>query len=528
MKNTKKLLAWVLAAAMLVGCAVMAVGLGGKQGVVSAPEAFSRGVATNMQKEAEKKTGDNAEDESFFEGDLVVGLDLEALDEEVRELIETAAGMDLSWLQSVGLHGEFGSEDALAGGNIAALLNGKAFMDAAFVVDGENGSTYLQIPALNAKFLEIPLDLEQLNADAADKPAILDDQEALEALLERYVDIVRDSIGEVEESEGELTLPDGKSVDCTVREIKLEGEEIIKLADAVLTEARDDADMKELVLFSLRYNTEAGIDADELRENWEAKIDELLEEVRDTKSEDITVSFELKSYRDEDDELRGIEMLLNDEDETLFSYSVKTVCEDETTFVEADCFVYDEDDCQKIRVLVSGSAETDEDGENCKAGFDMSVKTWDEDEDEEKAETLELVRLDLTVEKKDETTVFQLDVTPTEALMDQLLEESDIPEAVEKQIRKLSLRLSGEAVEGERFETKLSLRADDKDVLTLSLSGKAIDAFAIELPTDAVDENEWTQSMDMNGLSDVVSKLMEAGLPASLLENLGNLMTADS
>ena len=101
-------------------------------------------------------------------------------------------------------------------------------------------------------------------------------------------------------------------------------------------------------------------------------------------------------------------------------------------------------------------------------------------------------------------------------------------EALEKQVKKFSLRLTAEATENESAEVKLSLRSEEKDVLSLALNAAPIDAFEIEMPAEALDPDTWTQNMEMNGLSDVLSKLIEAGFPTSLLENLGSLMTADA
>lgn len=533
--NMKKLLAWILAAAMLIGAAALVVTSGAKSETrsVSSPEMFSRSVGNGVGRElsAAKRLQEEkaqAEETDLFVGaDVVVNVGLDVLDKEVLEMLQSAAGIDLSWLQSIGLHIDYGREGALNGVNLGALLNGTEFMDAKFVMDTESGKAFLQIPALGAKFMEIPLDLSEIDLNnVGGKPEFLNDPEAVEEMLQRYLEIVLENVEETEAGEETLELANGKSVDCTVHEIKLDGETIIKLTDALLTEAKDDENMKELVLFGLQNSNNADVDADDLRENWEARIDELLEEVRDTKSEDITFCVELRSFVDEDEEVRGLEMKAYDDEELVFSFGFKTVREDEELFFEGDCFFYDENEGENVRLMAAGSFVADEDKESVKGGFDLSVKTWDEDEEE--AETLELARVDLEVEKKDDTSRFQMDIVPAEELMDKLLEDADLGDVLEKQIRKLSLRVSGEVTEDEGGELKLSLRSKDKDVLSLALNAAPIDAFEIVLPTDAVDADAWSQSMDMNGLSDVVSKLIEAGLPASLLESFGNMMSANA
>jgi hypothetical protein len=534
----KKMLAWILAAAMLLGAFGLAVTSGVKSETLRAASpalyyrAAENGSARELTASMKRTQEEKAQEETdlFYGCNLIASADLNALDEEVLEMLQSAVGIDLNWLQSFGLRFDYGRVDTLNGVNLGALLNGTEFMDARLVIDTEEGKVCMQIPALSEKFMEIPLNLDEINLNSMNnvgvKPEFMNDPEAMEEMLQRYTDIVMEYIEETENGEETLTLANGKSVDCTVSETKLEGEAIIQLTDALLTEAKGDENMKELVLFALQNSNNTDVDVDDLRENWEARIDELLEEVRDTDSEDITVSLSIKNYVDEDDEIRGREIELYDEEELLISFSGKTVREDEELFFEADCFFSDENEGKNVRLMAAGSVVADEDKETAKGGFDLSVKTWDEDEEE--AEYLPLLRVDFVAEKKDETTSFQLDLVPTEELMDKLLEDADLGEALEKQVKKFSLRLTAEATENESAEVKLSLRSEEKDVLSFALNAAPIDAFEIEMPAETLDPDTWTQNMEMNGLSDVISKLIEAGFPTSLLENLSSLMTADA
>ena len=115
---------------------------------------------------------------------------------------------------------------------------------------------------------------------------------------------------------------------------------------------------------------------------------------------------------------------------------------------------------------------------------------------------------------------FDLELVPTSQLLDKICEELyDAPEPVVKLVRSLTLFLSNRSSQT-TLDSVCVLRSNGNDLLTLRMTGGAAEPFAITPPTGTVDVNTWINSLGPVSLNNLINKLMEAGVPSSLLNRI--------
>ena len=83
----------------------------------------------------------------------------------------------------------------------------------------------------------------------------------------------------------------------------------------------------------------------------------------------------------------------------------------------------------------------------------------------------------------------------------------------------LTLFVSNNSAPG-KLDLRYSIRTEGKDLLTVSATGSAAEPFAITVPEDTVDPSTWTSSLGYSAILDIINKLMEAGMPSSILNGI--------
>ena len=100
------------------------------------------------------------------------------------------------------------------------------------------------------------------------------DSETVSSLINRYGGMIIDNMTEGSSMEEAVSV-EGISEDCTVYEGQIGEEETEAIAEAVLTEARDDEDLKSI----FDQWTEAGVATEEQYTQFQSAIDDLLEDL---------------------------------------------------------------------------------------------------------------------------------------------------------------------------------------------------------------------------------------------------------
>ena len=517
-RKIARIICWSLAAAMLLAL----FGFGTQSAEASL--ALRTGAAhlqAQARHSAESKAKEAQKEESFFETELTLTIDQKVMGDELLDLIEDSLGMDIGWLESLGLYVSGGVEGQLLGGEMIAVLNGKDITGLTGLFDRENGEIYLNIPALCEKGFKTTMEeltgepMPQLDLETY--LAAIPDQELLGKLFERYFGIIGESFGkdvEIEEKDSETVIAGGLEGKYQVTEMKLGGKALLVMAEKLLTELRDDADVKELFASTSGV---AGQDESEMEEGYREfveGIDKALAELKDVKPEDVTVELKLTVYMNEEGKLRGLGFEVNDGEDILTKLNAVLVVKGKLYGLKLDLLV--DQAAGDSYITLDGGGELDVLKKTLNGKFELLVRAGEGAEKDE----MKLLELELDAALTDDGLRYQLDMTPAEALLELALEDEELPAPVEKFVRSLSLRLRGEVGE-EKFELLTAVCTDKKECLTLSLKGGAIQPYALEKPADALSMEEWQQSLDFNRLSELITKLREAGVPAALLESMG-------
>ncbi len=217
------------------------------------------------------------------------------LGEELRELV-TDAGVELEWLESVNLVIDANIKEeamqlsALLGANKVDVISGNMIID----FDGEG--VYMQSPELNKKYLGADFDALGLSdSDTEELTGMFEmtnslvqsmpDSKVLEELLNKYVGIVLEQIGDVEKEKTTLEVGD-IAQKCTALEITIDSETLQNIVEAVLEEVAEDKDLEEIFtqfVGSEYMELAAGesIDADELYDYFIEEVEYMLDNIDD-------------------------------------------------------------------------------------------------------------------------------------------------------------------------------------------------------------------------------------------------------
>lgn len=241
------------------------------------------------------------------------------LDEAGQELIELAglAGVDLSWLKAVGITTEFSIKDSAIRMGAGATLNKNSILSGNMIVGLEEGSAYLQIPELTGTYLGVEFDemLSRSEREMLDEAveqmgkskkmvSALPNQAKAEKLAEKYLNIALKQVDNV--SKGKKTIKaEGIQQTCTELKVKIDMDTMQKILVAMAEEARDDKDLKKIIINFVDSNDSFGIDGDECYEMFQEGLDDLLSDLDDDLDYGDTTVLEMKVYVDSKGDVRG-------------------------------------------------------------------------------------------------------------------------------------------------------------------------------------------------------------------------------
>lgn len=261
------------------------------------------------------------------EAELHIGSDLlSMLEESYRN--STGEDMDFSFLSYITLSGDFRQQGSLAQSDLGLLLGNTRILTLNVIMDTAGQTLYLACPELNDDFLMAPIDTPEGMAGLSDMSALLEalpDENTFRSLLGRYIDIVFANLDQVTRSTETLEL-DGLKQDCTVLTVRIGQEDVWKAAKAVLNEAKEDPELKDLIenlgSFVNAGNDDEPVDAYQAFTDW---VQNALEEL-DSEDEFNTENyFNLITYVDGTDTVIGRELRLCQSGTVRDLFSCKTV-----------------------------------------------------------------------------------------------------------------------------------------------------------------------------------------------------------
>lgn len=245
---------------------------------------------------------------------------------------------DISWFKSLGFVMEVLYNENLSQVNMEAKLNGTGILSVEAVGDLMAASVFLRIPELSSQYVGGAVDMdmdmedfvEQYNEILAqmeeygDVVNALPTEEALNTLLNRYVDAAKKALGEPTTATETLTTG-GLSVEVTASTYTIHSSTVINVVEAMLNTAKTDAEL-ETVLdnFGTWYNEMAAKEYEEMGSTWE-EIDlhaQLMEAVDEGLAAMAEARAELENGDTEDMEMLTFSNYLVGEESVGFALSV--------------------------------------------------------------------------------------------------------------------------------------------------------------------------------------------------------------
>ena len=449
---------------------------------------------------------DEAAEMTGFETEIAVTLGDDVLSLMESALSQQGMDMDISWLKDIRLSLSANVQDTKMQMLLSAALGKNKLLSADVIMDTDNSKVYAAVPELNKDYLMVDasdmFSAEDIQAALVESTEmtnkmlkVLPSEEVLNNLIDTYVDIALSSIEDVEK-ETETVEVGEASQKMVVLTAKITEADLIKIAQNVLEEARDDKDLKQIMdnlgeFYADYYDFEI-----DMGEEFQAAVDSALEEMESLEAEtDKSNYIELKTYVDMQSNLRGYELSVYEEGEPVMdTLSWLTAVNGKTTYTEADLDGVE---------IVGEKTENKSVSEGC---YELIV------------EGSEMFTIEFEVEEEVRTT---LRFVPGADLMDEIMSESGLPSALLG--GNMALELSFGTDEADKSFCQLSVLAGSNTLFNVNLSAKAIDGGNITIPSDAIDAlsddaaQQWLANVDFEQL---LTNLENAGIPADLVDTL--------
>lgn len=239
-----------------------------------------------------------------------------------KSLLGMASGMDFSWLNTVSMDMDVTIKDSVEAMAVDFLVNDSALCTMNVMVDMAGLAEYIQIPELSQSWMSMPLMVTATDASGAEisdeamqqyfqaMSKIMDlvpDSETVGTLIDRYGNLIIDNLQEGSSMEEAVSV-EGISEDCTVYEGYLTEENLGTIAEAVLTAAKDDQELKSL----FDSWTEAGAISGDLYNQMQTGIDSLLADLSEDPEASDDAILTSKVWTNADGKIVGRELTVTD------------------------------------------------------------------------------------------------------------------------------------------------------------------------------------------------------------------------
>lgn len=455
----------------------------------------------------------------FAQADMTMSLDQSVLDRELLDLVTEQVGVDLSWIRSLGIGYTAGKQDELGAANIVLRLNDTELVTLSGILDQNTMDLYMTVPTINESWMRLNY-LELLNTAGSGidlqqfrelMNAFQFSPEEIASLAQRYHELILNNVEKVDVTEGSVTAG-GLENTCSIASVKLEGEDLLRLAKACLDAAAEDPTVEKLVSYVLLVSGESSGSAEALHQKYTELMGEAREKLENTSPEDIdNASVLMDVYIDQKGEILGRQAELQLQGETAAQLSYLTARDGDKLGLEAAFVAKNE-----MSVTISGDGSFTQEGK-----LDGSFLVSATDMDSESDVLLPLFTMNVDGSLSKEGFLGELELVPTAELLDKAVEElgEDIPAPVTSLLRSLSLAFSNSSSQ-DKLDLRYVLRSNGRDLLTMSLTAAPAEPFAVTIPTETVELRDWAGSLGIAELNIILNRLMEAGVPSSLINGI--------
>ena len=455
----------------------------------------------------------------FGQADLTMSLDQSALERDLLDLVTEQVGFDLSWIKSLGLAYSFGRQDELAAADIALRLNDTELLTFSGILDQSTMDLFMSVPTLKESWMRLNyLELMDIAGSGIDLQQFQElmsayqfTPEEISSLAQRYHELILNHVEKVDVTEGSVTVG-GLENKCSIASVKLEGEDLLRLAKVCLDAAAEDPTVEKLVSYFLLVSGKSSGSAEELHQKYTELMDEAREKLENTSPEDIkNASVLMDVYIDAKGEILGRRVDLQQQGETGAQLSYLTARDGDKLGLEAEFAVKDE-----MNAAISGEGSFTQEG---KLTGSFLVSATDMDSESDVLLPLFTMNVDGSLGK--EGFLGTLELIPTTEALDKLCEAlgEDVPEPVTGLVRSLSLAVTNSSSQ-DKLDLRYALRSNARDLLTVSLTAAPAAPYAVTIPTETVEPGDWARSLGIAELNGILNRLMEAGVPSSLINGV--------
>lgn len=241
------------------------------------------------------------------------------LGDEGQDLIALAglAGVNLSWLESVGISVDYSAKNNTFSLAAGTSLNNDNIISGSAIIDLEDGSAYLQIPELSNTYLcvEFAEILDEYDRRELDEMVellefqqklmeALPDEAQMENLINKYMSAALSQVDNVSMRTGTIKA-EGIQQSCTELTIKIDGETMRDIAVQIIKTAQRDKDLKQIIIDYIDANDYPWIDGDEAYEEFLEELDDALSELKEASFDDDDFAIEMKVYVDGKGNIKG-------------------------------------------------------------------------------------------------------------------------------------------------------------------------------------------------------------------------------
>ena len=329
------------AAAVLGAAAVPSAAFGADSYSAAEKESWAKSVAEFTSAYAESM---NSSETLMSGAQADISLKLE---DSGRSLLGFLVPDDISWADSLVLSTTSSFVDGKEGILMKVLLNDTQICTIEYYLDPETQDIFMKIPELSDKYIKVNLkeaaeiqakSLEEATSDLSDDldsavtassdfiegysaglnasvslfsdlSASMPEGSVLEELLNKYGTLIFDNVAEGESSQDTLTAGD-VSADCTVYEGQITLENGVKMANAILSEAKSDKELEGI----LSNWAQLLPDSEDLYDQFIKAIDTGLDSLKDVDTSDTDSYLSTRIWVDGNGDIAGRELGIHEGD----------------------------------------------------------------------------------------------------------------------------------------------------------------------------------------------------------------------
>lgn len=420
-------------------------------------------------------------------------------------LSQSGVELELDWVESITLAPQVDLYENTLRADFGLGINGTDLATLSVIWDMESQTVYMGVPELHKTYLEMDArdvfgsDAQEMAETMAASRQLteammehLPSGAELEKLVNRYVGLVLDRLEDVEK-ETETVRAGGLEQKMTVLTVELSQKDVLKIAKAVLKEARDDKDLKSLLEDLGQMAGELNGYETDLYGHFSQGVEEALEGMNDLIDEAEGGDFiTVETFLDSSDTVQGRTVTVDNGYEETEIYYI--------TVTEGGKFAF-KAEAGTVRIDGKGTLEK---------GKRSGSYTL-----QESGTDYVTLELEDYVQADDGTVSGTFRIVPADALYEMM----DLPAYLSSMVGAVALELEGDSV-------RLAIESDGKALLALTMSGQTAKPSPIQIP-EGLDVNddtaamEWLSELDLDG---VLANLKKAGVPESYSNLIGQLL----